>query len=235
MNERVNDEGFLMSDVDPTNEYRSVKINELAAALAKAQSEFHVASRSQENKYYKHRYEDLVDIVSASRPSLTKNGLSVVQQIKHVDDGSSILHTILFHSSGQWIETRMRLSPAKQEIQALTSYTASMKRLAYASLVGVVATSEDDDGFIADVPYREKFAEGKESKFAPAMQKYEVISTEQREELELELSAPEMEGYLDEMLHYFKIQSLAEIPKEHYHSAHQRLMKIKNSRQRRTT
>lgn len=232
MSERVNEEGFLMSDVDPINPYRSVKINELAAALAKAQGEFQVATRSQENKYYKHRYEDLVDIVSASRPSLTKNGLSVIQQIKHVDDGSSILHTILFHSSGQWIETRMKLSPPKQEIQTLTSYTSSMKRLAYASLVGVVAESEDDDGFIADTYHREKFAEGTTSKFKPTEQKYEVISTEQREELEYELSAPEMESYIDEIMEYFKIQTLADLPKEHYHSTRQRLMSIKKARQK---
>jgi len=229
--DRVSDE-LLMSDVDPTNSYRSTKINELTGALAKAQAEFQTAKRSHQNKYYQHRYEDLVDVVNASRPALTKHGLSVMQQIKHLEDGSSMLHTILFHSSGQWIETRLKLTPPKQEIQTLTSYLSSMKRLAYASLIGVVAESEDDDAFVADIPLREEFVKGKMSTFKSTDQKYEVISTDQREELEYELQDPTMEGYLEEILHYFKIQSLADIPKEHYHQTRNRLMEIKNTRKK---
>ena len=232
MQERVSPENVSLSDVDAYNSTRSTKINDLCAALAKAQGEFEVADRSKENKYYRHRYEDLVDIVNASRPALTKNGLSVIQQIRPHEDGSSILHTILMHSTGQWIETRMRLNPPKQDIQTLASHLACMKRIAYASLVGVVSTDEDDDGFIADTVYRERFVEGLEKNFKANEAKYEVISTEQREELEYELSYKELDGYLDEILNYYKIQSLADLPKQEYGKCRNRLVEIKKVRQR---
>jgi len=231
MEERVGHEGAI-SDVDCYNNSRSAKINELFAALAKAQADFEIANRSQENQYFKNRYEDLVDIVNASRPALTKHGLSVIQQIKPQEDGSSMLHTILTHSSGQWIETRMRLNPPKQDMQTLTSHIACMKRIAYGSLVGVVAAAEDDDGFISDKDYREKFVQGTESKFKPNEAKYEVISTDQREELEYELSAPELDGYLDEIFSFYKIQSLADLPKAEYQKTRKRLMEIKNTRKK---
>lgn len=234
MKERINEDGFAISDVDPHNTYRSKAINELASALAKAQSDFEVATRSKENEYYKDRYSALQDIVDASRPALTANGLSVIQQIKQLDDGSSMLHTILFHGSGQWIETRMKIAPPKQDIATLKSYLDSIKRMAYASLVGVVSFADDDDGFESDRVYREKFVQGMESKFQPSKQKYEVVSTEQREELELELSDPVMDGYIDEIYNYFKISSLADLPKEHYHPTRNRLVEIKNARKRGT-
>lgn len=230
--QRVSEEGFAISDVDPVNPYRSTKINELTAALAKAQSEFTSAPRSHTNKYYHHRYEDLVDVVNASRPALTKNGLSVIQQIKQLDDGGSMLHTILFHSSGQWIESRTRINPAKQEIQTLTSHIASVKRLAYCALIGVVAEDEDDDAVVADIPYRESFAHGMDPSYKYTDKEFEVISTFQREELERELSYPEMEGYVDELKHFYKVQSLADLPKSEYHNIRNRLVQIRVSRQK---
>ncbi len=232
MEKRVSNEGMIVSDVDPYNDFRSAKISDLCGALAKAQAEFKTACRTKENKYFKSQYEDLVAIVDASRPALTKNGLSVIQQIKQKEDGASMLHTILMHSSGQWVETRTRISPPKQDIQTLMSYTNCIKRLAYASLVGVVAANEDDDGFVADIHYRESFTKGLESKFKPGDQKYEVVSRERREELEYELSDPVMEDYLDEILNYFKIQSLADLPADQYNYTRKRLMDIKIARKK---
>ena len=77
--------------------HRSKDLNELFSAMAKAQSEMKIAGTDSENPYFKSRYADLATLVKASRPSLTKFGLSVIQQVLPNDDGQMILHTILGH------------------------------------------------------------------------------------------------------------------------------------------
>src|SRR5580692_9482507 len=62
---------------------RSDVINDLATALAKAQSEMKVADLNKVNPYFKSRYADFTSVVETSRSSLTKHGLSVTQQILH--------------------------------------------------------------------------------------------------------------------------------------------------------
>ena len=66
--------------------YSSVEIKELATALAKAQAEFAVAGENKNTPYFKSAYADLMSVVQASRPSLTKNGLSVMQIIIDADE-----------------------------------------------------------------------------------------------------------------------------------------------------
>src|SRR4051812_21978663 len=89
--------------------FRSADIKELALALAKAQGEFGIADLNKTNPFFKSKYADLMSVVQASRPALSKHGLSIVQSIIHQDDGASTLYTILLHTSGQYIESRMRI------------------------------------------------------------------------------------------------------------------------------
>ncbi len=103
----------------PPAKTRSAEMNELFAALAKAQIEMNIAGTSRINTFYKSNYADFCDVIKASRPALTKNGLSVIQQILQNEDGTDMLHTLLCHSSGQWVETRMRIVPSKPDIQPL--------------------------------------------------------------------------------------------------------------------
>jgi hypothetical protein len=115
--------------------------NELFTALSKAQLEFYTAEKTSANPFFKSRYADFAEIVAASRPALCKHGLCVTQSI---DD--QFLVTILGHSSGQFIESRMKIAPVKQDIQSLGSYITYAKRYAYAAIVGVVVGEQDDDG-----------------------------------------------------------------------------------------
>jgi hypothetical protein len=123
----------------------SEQIDQLATALAKAQSEMPVASKNQKNPFFKSSYADFEAIIAASRPSLSKYGLSVVQPPFIGEEGNSYLVTILMHSSGQWIKSKARHNPPKTDIQSLASYNTYLKRMCYASLIGV-ATGDDDDG-----------------------------------------------------------------------------------------
>lgn len=210
--------------------YRSEDIKDLATALAKAQGEINVASLNRSNPYFKSKYADLLSIVSAARPALSKYGLSVVQDIIAHADGHSVLHTILLHSSGQWIESRMRIVPPKTDIQSLSSYTTYLKRMAYSSLVGVVTGDEDDDGEIAMTDSRDMIAKGPalNNKYNPKEQSYETVTREQLEELEYELS--ECPDLAEEILSKFHLQSLADLPKNKYQASLNRIREIKSLR-----
>jgi len=123
----------------------SLELNELFDALAKAQSEMEEAKTDSNNTFFKSNYADLASIIRASRKFLAKNGLSVVQPVRTVQD-KRYLFTRLGHASGQWIEGGIPLSPTKEDIQSLGSYITYLRRYCYAAMVGVVASGEDDDG-----------------------------------------------------------------------------------------
>lgn len=206
---------------------RSDDLKDLFAALAKAQSEMQTAGLRSENPYFKSKYADLAEIVRVSRPALTKNGLSVIQQILPNEDGQNILHTILTHSSGQWIESRMRILPSKPDVQSLASYITYLRRYSYAALCGIVASHEDDDAEVAVATERETFAKGValNTKYNPREQTYETITKEQLEELNYELAEyPDIE---EDVLEGLKIQNLADMPKSKYSVSIRRVREIK--------
>lgn len=124
----------------------SDSIDQLATALAKAQGEFTVANKDKNNPFFKSKYADFESIVAASRPALSKNGLSVVQNVYRFDDGNHYLVTLLLHASGQWIKSKAQHNPQKNDIQSLSSYNTYLKRMCYSSMLGVVTGESDDDG-----------------------------------------------------------------------------------------
>jgi len=126
------------------SEQRSAELNELFKALSMAQAEINVAVKSSSNPFFKSSYANLQSIIESSRPALCKHGLSVLQQMV-IDNGIDYLVTILGHTSGQWISSRMKLAPQKADPQSLGSYITYLRRYMYAALVGVY-DGEDDDG-----------------------------------------------------------------------------------------
>lgn len=195
---------------------RSESVKDLSAALAKAQAEFKIAGLKKENPFFKSRYADLAEIIKVSRPALSKNGLSVTQQVIQNEEGANILHTTLFHSSGQWIESRMRIVPPKADVQSLGSYMTYIRRYSYASLVGVVASDEDDDGEVAVHEQRENFKKGVKlnHKYNPKEQSYQTITKEQLEEIRYELS--DHPDLAEEIMDKMKIHTLSDLPKSKF-------------------
>lgn len=215
---------------EPQKPAKSDQLNELFAALAKAQAEMKTAGLNAENPYYKSKYAELSEIVKVSRPALTKNGLSVIQQILPNEDGQNILHCILAHSSGQWIETRMRILPAKPDVQSLASYLTYLRRYSYAAIVGVVSSGEDDDAELSVHSEREVAAKGValNTKYNPKEESYEPLSAEQIQEAEYELA--EYPDIAEMVLEGLKIQSIADMPKSKFLIAMKRIREIKNLR-----
>lgn len=127
------------------NQKEQLIYKELFTALVKAQAEMEVAELSRENPFFKSRYADFTEIVKATRPYLTKYGLSVIQPIITVGD-QMLLRTMLCHTSGEYISSEIRINPPKTDVQSLGSYITYVRRYSYVSLVGACTGDEDDDG-----------------------------------------------------------------------------------------
>jgi len=130
----------------PQEQEESKHLGKLYEALAKAQLEMVPAKTTSNNTFFKSKYADLAEIVRASRNSLAKNGLAVMQYVKAGDEGKSLLCTRLGHASGEWIESSIPIKAEKPGIQGFGSNLSYLRRYMYGALVGVVATGEDDDG-----------------------------------------------------------------------------------------
>lgn len=128
----------------------SESINEIAAALAKAQGAIEGAVKGKENPHFRSKYADLGAVWDACREHLSKNGIAVVQPINVVESPDrtaavQVVLTRLVHGSGQWIEdggTPLLLS--KQDMQGLGSAITYARRYGLMSMVGIAP--EDDDG-----------------------------------------------------------------------------------------
>lgn len=122
----------------------SEKINELAAAFAKAQPMVGVAIKNAVNPHLKNRYADLGSVWDACAEALKSCGLSVIQMPKESDDGKLHLETMLLHTSGQWLSGVAVVPLTKQDAQGYGSALTYARRYGLASLMGV--TQDDDDG-----------------------------------------------------------------------------------------
>lgn len=121
----------------------SEQINEIAAALAKAQGAIEGASKDKVNPAFRSKYADLASVWDAAREPLSSNGLSVVQIPNNTPDGLDLV-TMLMHSSGQWISSRYPIRPVKNDPQGIGSAITYGRRYSLMALVGIAP--EDDDG-----------------------------------------------------------------------------------------
>lgn len=206
---------------------QSESVNDLYAAMAKAQAEMGSADLNSNNPYFKSKYADFAEIIKASRPALTKYGLSVIQQLISTNEGQLILVTRLGHSSGQWVESRVRIVPPKSDIQTIGSYITYFKRYTYAALIGVSTSAEDDDGEIAMERPRNELAKPELTNYKRRNEAYEVVTKEQLEELEYELQ--DLPQLYEEILLRLQLSSLSDMPKNKYSASIRRIREIKNS------
>lgn len=125
---------------------QSEVINELAAALSKAQGEMQAAIKDKVNPFFKSSYADLGSVWDAARPVLSKYGLCVMQTTEMNQDGTRIIMvTTLAHTSGQWMKSFLPLNPAKNDSQGVGAALTYLRRYSLSAIVGVVC-DEDDDG-----------------------------------------------------------------------------------------
>jgi hypothetical protein len=126
----------------------SEQINELAGALAKAQGEMKNAAFDKVNPHFKNKYATLAAIRDAITPTLTKNGISVIQPTV-MGEGVLVVTTRLMHSSGQWIESEYPIINDTNKPQAMGSALTYARRYSLAAICGI-ASDEDDDANAAE-------------------------------------------------------------------------------------
>ena len=126
----------------------SPTIGKLAGALSKAQGSISTALKNKENLFLKSSYSTLTAVWDACRDALVANELSVVQN-PQFEGTQLVLETILMHSSGEFIISKLPLSPKDKTSQAQGSAITYARRYALASMVGICPhenSPEEDDG-----------------------------------------------------------------------------------------
>ena len=125
--------------------YQSENLTEIAIAVAKAQGELSPATKNAQNPHLKNKYADIAAVWEAVRMVLPNHGLSVVQTMRPREDGKACVHTMLLHTSGQWIAGECVLPVPKQDPQGFGSAITYARRYSLSAILGVVS-EEDDDG-----------------------------------------------------------------------------------------
>jgi hypothetical protein len=148
----------------------SHEINELAAALAKAQQRIAPALKEAENLGFKNqktgkasKYADLAAVWEACRAPLAENDLAVSQLPTDAEPGRIALTSILLHASGQYLRGTFSMPLMQNTPHGAGSALTYLRRYALAALVGVVA-DDDDDGNAASRPSMER---GREASYQP--------------------------------------------------------------------
>lgn len=121
----------------------SEQINEIAAALAKAQGKMENPDKESLNPHFNRHYASLASGINAVRDALAENGLSIIQTTCMNGDLLE-LKTRLCHASGQWIEgvyPICKFPTAPQQMGAAMTYA---RRYSMFAIVGIAP--EDDDG-----------------------------------------------------------------------------------------
>lgn len=135
----------------------SEQLNELAAALAKAQAELdtaaadavgHVGTATNGRSY---RYATLASVWLAIRKPLTAQGLAVTQTCEPSNRSELRLTTTLLHQSGQWISGTEIVPMPVQTPQGYGSALTYARRYGLAAIVGV-CVDDDDDAVAASQP-----------------------------------------------------------------------------------
>ena len=140
----------------------SPEIDQIAEALSKAQADINDPAKNASNPYYKSDYADLAQVLSVIRPAFSAHGLALVQLPSVQEDGyrfdvqeedgkrsvrvggTIALTTLVTHSSGQWIASRIHVpvlgsNPAQEAGKAITY----MRRYVGAA-VGAIAQIDED-------------------------------------------------------------------------------------------
>jgi hypothetical protein len=130
----------------------SPSIGAIAAALAKAQGVVHAAAKSTINPHFKSKYADLASVWDVIREPLSVNGLAVVQMPSNVP-GGVVITTMLLHTSGEFLRSRLIIPVSKPDAQGYGSAITYGRRYSLSAMVGVAADEDDDGNAASERPY----------------------------------------------------------------------------------
>lgn len=215
------------------DQYQSRDTAQLNKAVANASLEFPKININRQNPYLASGFSDLDEIMTKIRPILGKHGLHITQRIK-LEDGVTILGTRLWHLSGQWIESRVIVSPSKNTIESYGSNLSSMKRFEVMDILSITVSNDpfDDDGE-ADMELATELAEGGaklKALYNKKEESYALINNSQYLELMKELDNDE--ALARDILDKLHLRTLRELPDSRFAPTINRIRKIKDLRRK---
>ena len=200
----------------------SGQINEVSAALAKAQGAMQNPTKDVINPHFKSHYTDIAGGLNAIRESMSANGLAIVQATQ-MDGDFMMLITRICHSSGQWIESIYPVCKFPLTSQQAGSALTYARRYSLFALVGIAG--EDDDGNDASeeptpAPYRKPAQKPADDiPFADV----QYISHAQMTDLSRMIAETKTE--IDKFMAYFRIKELGHLQRGDYLKAVEMLNK----------
>lgn len=158
---------------------RSLHVHNLCKSLSMAQAEYAIAKKDKKvdvkSINMKYNYADFTSIVRASRPALSKHGLSICQP-SYFADGSVVVTTMMLHDSGQFMASTIRLKVTDADPKKIGSAFTYAKRYGYAGMTGVTCEDEDEDNDI-EVAKAEKADKSEKNTTTEKSGKYTAIKT----------------------------------------------------------
>jgi len=121
----------------------SDQIDKIFPALIRAVAKMESARKDSTNPHFNSKYADLTSIMDAAKEPLAAEGMAVIQPITTAD-GTVCVATVLIHDSGQWIASKLQLTPRDVSPQAAGSAMTYARRYGLGGILGM--TAEDDDG-----------------------------------------------------------------------------------------
>lgn len=122
----------------------SENITELAVCLAASNQVLQNPTFDRRNDHFGNQYATLAQVRDAIIPTLSYNGISVLQGISQEGPGMVSCETMLLHTSGQWIKSKTLIPCQKDNPQGFGSAATYARRYALMSMLSVVGDVDDD-------------------------------------------------------------------------------------------
>lgn len=122
----------------------SDSLDKIAPELVAALNEMGGAAKNASNPFFKSKFADLETVIEASRPTLSKHNLAIVQLPGELLNGVLALETVIMHTSGQWIAGDFGIAVGKMDPQSIGSALTYARR--YAQMAALNMPAVDDDG-----------------------------------------------------------------------------------------
>lgn len=118
--------------------------NALVQALARARKNFGVIEKSAQNTFHKNQYATLDDVLNATVPALSAEGLEILGLGEVLEAGTQILKTTLVHHpTGNEVVSEFKI-PDVGDPQKVGIWITYLRRYSVGALLNVLAEMDDD-------------------------------------------------------------------------------------------
>lgn len=125
----------------------SQTLTKLLPSLINFHKKLDSIEKSSANPFFKSSYSSIDTILEHIKPILADEGLCLYQAIIDGDEGNLCIKTILFHESGEFLETDSVPFPVdKRNIQSTMSSISYIRRYTINAICNLAFKDEDKDG-----------------------------------------------------------------------------------------